>query len=101
MSAIELKFHEGKYIPVLYCESCQRPIISVYGAMLSNNREGKSMLCHKGDCDPKWDGSIELRDILAQLVNNYMGVDMKVSDEGFSDIEVQPSPGFEEFVGKL
>ena len=101
MSVIQLRAHNGKYIPVLFCERCQKPILSVLGAMLFNDKEGRSMVCHKRTCDPGWEGSIELRDILAQIVNNYMGVDMKIDEEGFSHVEVKPLPGFQKFVRKL
>lgn len=101
MSLIELRKHDGKYVPVLFCERCQKPITSVFEAMLFNDEEGRSMVCHKKTCDPGWEGSIELRDILAQIINNYMGVDMKIDEHGFSDVEVKPLQGFQRFVKKL
>ena len=102
MSLIELRPHDGKYVPVFMCEVCHKPIQSVHEAMLFNEPEkGEYMVCHKITCDPKWSGSLELRDILAQVVNNYIGVDMKITPEGFSEIEVKPVPGFKTFVEHL
>ena len=101
MGTIELRKHNGKYVPVLFCEKCKKPIVSVTEAMLFNDETGRSMVCHKVKCDPGWEGSIELRDILAQIINNYMGVDMKINEEGFSQVKVKPLPGFQKFVIKL
>jgi hypothetical protein len=102
MSLIELRPHEGNYVPVLMCEKCHRPIKSVYEAMLYNEPEKhRYMVCHKNTCDPGWSGSLELRDILAQIVKNYIGVDMKISQEGFSEIKVKPTLGFKNFIEHL
>ncbi len=101
MGVIQLKNDNVKYVPVLYCEKCDKPIVSIFEAMLFNDKEGRSMVCHKRTCDPGWEGSIELRDILAQLVNNYIGMNMKIDEEGFSHIEVKPLQGFKEFVERL
>jgi hypothetical protein len=101
MGVIGLRENKGKYIPVLLCERCQKPIVSIQEAMLFNDKWGTSIVCHKSTCDPGWEGSLELRDILAQIISNYMGVDMKIDEEGFSKIEVRPLPSFKKFVEKL
>ncbi len=102
MSLIELRPQKGKYIPILFCDRCHKPIRSVYEAMLFNDPDhDRYMVCHKRTCDPGWPGSLELRDILAQVVNNYMGVNMKITPEGFSEVEVKPLRGFQSFVKNL
>jgi hypothetical protein len=101
MGVIQLIHHNGKYFPVLFCEKCNKPIVSLMSAMLFNDEEGRSMVCHKVSCDPGWRGSIELRDILAQIINNYMGVNMKIDEEGLSHVEVKPLQGFKKFVEKI
>ena len=101
MSLIELRVHEGKLIPVLLCEKCHKPIRSILDAMLFNDLErNKFIVCHKGTCDHGLDGSLEMRDILAQLVGNYIGVKFKFT-EGFLDAEVKPHPGFQDFIAHL
>ncbi len=101
MGAIKLISDNGKYVPILFCEKCNKPIVSVLEAMLFNDEEGRSMVCHKVTCDPGWEGSIELRDILAQIISNYMGIDMKIDEEGFSHVGIKPLQGFQKFVEKL
>lgn len=101
MNLIELRLHKGKLVPIFFCERCHKPIQSVEEAMLCNEPgQDECMVCHKITCDPGWRGRLELRDILAQLVNNYMGVDVHITPEGFSNVEVKPLRGFQTFVRK-
>ncbi|MBA7692487.1 hypothetical protein ES703_101054 [subsurface metagenome] len=44
MSLIELRPQKGKYIPILFCERCHKPIRSVYEAMLFNDPEAIELL---------------------------------------------------------
>jgi hypothetical protein len=102
MSLIELRAHDGKYVPILTCEKCRKPFKSIHDAMLFNEPgTDKYLVCHKMTCDPGWRGSLEMRDLLAQIINNYFGVDMQITPEGFCEIEVKPTEGFEIFINNL
>jgi len=101
MSVIELRDYKGTLIPVLFCEQCHKPIVALESAMLFDDDKGNFKVCRKVTCDPGWKGSIGLESILAQLVNNYMGLDMKIDDWGFPHKEIKPLSDFEKFVESL